>query len=201
MSIQFNVNTIVLSLSFFFFRPPGFRTNVINIIFLTSERFNRNSMQERRKKGKYGEGVYFSSFIIWDRQKCIIYLILWQKYFFLCISLLRIIIMKNIRAFFYTDASRWIYGKNLWKDLNTFPYVLLELNLDFFFFIKILIQLNLLISQEEYIYVYIITCSYVIFNKYLIQKSKTRKKTAEQSFYLKFRKTTISTILEMDRYH
>ena len=109
--------------------------------------------------------------------------------------------MKNIRAFFYTDASRWIYGKNLWKDLNTFLYVLLELNLDFFFFIKILIQLNLLISQEEYIYVYIITCSYVIFNKYLIQKSKTRKKTAEQSFYLKFRKTTISTILEMDRYH
>lgn len=80
--------------------------------------------------------------------------------------------MKNIHAFFYTDASRRIYGKNLWKDLNTFPYVLLELNLDFFFFfIKFLIQLNLLISQEEHIHVCnIITCSYVIFNKYLIQK-------------------------------
>lgn len=50
------MNTIVLSLSFFF-RPPGFRTNVINIIFLTSECFNRNSMQERR--GKYGEGIFF----------------------------------------------------------------------------------------------------------------------------------------------
>lgn len=172
MSIQFNVNTIVLSLSFFFFRPPGFRTNVINIIFLTSERFNRNSMQERRKKGKYGEGVYFSSFIIWDRQKCIIYLILWQKYFFLCISLLRIIIMKNIHAFFYTDASRRIYGKNLWKDLNTFLYVLLELNLDFFFFFKISNSIKSLdFSRRVYIYVCnIITCSYVIFNKYLIQK-------------------------------
>lgn len=30
---------------------------MINIIFLTSEYFNRNSMQERR--GKYGEGIFF----------------------------------------------------------------------------------------------------------------------------------------------
>lgn len=95
---------------------------------------------------------------------------------------------------------------NLWKEfVKGFEYISIRsIGIKFrffFFFIKFLIQLNLLISQEEYIYVYIITCSYVIFNKYLIQKSKTRKKTAEQSFYLKFRKTTISTILEMDRYH
>lgn len=95
---------------------------------------------------------------------------------------------------------------NLWKEfMKGFEYISIRsIGIKFrffFFFIKFLIQLNLLISQEEYIYVYIITCSYVIFNKYLIQKSKTRKKTAEQSFYLKFRKTTISTILEMDRYH
>lgn len=95
---------------------------------------------------------------------------------------------------------------NLWKEfVKGFEYISIRsIGIKFrffFFFIKFLIRLNLLISQEEYIYVYIITCSYVIFNKYLIQKSKTRKKTAEQSFYLKFRKTTISTILEMDRYH
>lgn len=97
---------------------------------------------------------------------------------------------------------------NLWKEfVKGFEYISIRSSIGikfrfFFFFIKFLIQLNLLISQEEHIHVCnIITCSYVIFNKYLIQKSKTRKKTAEQSFYLKFRKTTISTILEMDRYH
>lgn len=96
---------------------------------------------------------------------------------------------------------------NLWKEfVKGFEYISIRsIGIKFrffFFFIKFLIQLNLLISQEEHIHVCnIITCSYVIFNKYLIQKSKTRKKTAEQSFYLKFRKTTISTILEMDRYH
>lgn len=97
---------------------------------------------------------------------------------------------------------------NLWKEfVKGFEYISIRsigIKFRFFFFLyKISNSIKSLdFSRRVYIYVCnIITCSYVIFNKYLIQKSKTRKKTAEQSFYLKFRKTTISTILEMDRYH
>lgn len=66
---------------------------------------------------------------------------------------------------------------NLWKEfVKGFEYISIRSSIGikfrfFFFFIKFLIQLNLLISQEEHIHVCnIITCSYVIFNKYLIQK-------------------------------
>lgn len=65
---------------------------------------------------------------------------------------------------------------NLWKEfVKGFEYISIRsIGIKFrffFFFIKFLIQLNLLISQEEHIHVCnIITCSYVIFNKYLIQK-------------------------------
>lgn len=106
-------------------------------------------------------------------------------------------------------------GRRIWK--KEFEYIfILELNLDFFvktviysiaqisiiyffFFIKFLIQYIWFLKKNAAHNV--ISCSYVIlYNKYPIQKV-TRKKTAEQSFYLKFRKTTISTIPEMDRYH
>lgn len=96
---------------------------------------------------------------------------------------------------------------NLWKEfVKGFEYISIRsigIKFRFFFLYKNSNSIKSLdFSRRVYIYVCnIITCSYVIFNKYLIQKSKTRKKTAEQSFYLKFRKTTISTILEMDRYH